>query len=143
MPCIINHVYRQIYFSSEASIKELVSQQIQQVADKIWPSLSASEQDELSAERQQHTQLLKNTLNTARSHRAHLEQGAEMWRDYAQTLERVKAAIARTRFTDEPVTTLAGLQFNVQKITHALNDIQVSMQIDLIARFYLEVRIRL
>nr|XP_034172930.1 nesprin-1 isoform X14 [Osmia lignaria] len=113
-----------IYFSSEPSIRELVSQQIQQAADKIWPSLNTSEQEELSAEQQQHTQLLKNTLNTAKSHRARLEQGAETWKDYTQTLERVRAVIARTRFTDEPVTTLAGLQFNIQKITHALNDIQ-------------------
>nr|XP_050869210.1 muscle-specific protein 300 kDa [Vespula vulgaris] len=113
-----------IYFSTESSIRELVSQQIQQAADKIWPSLNSSEQEELSAEQQQHTQLLKNTLNTARSQRARMEQGAETWRDYSQTLERVRAVIARTRFTDEPVTTLAGLQFNIQKITHALNDIQ-------------------
>lgn len=116
----------QIYFSSEPSIRELVSQQIQQAGDKIWPSLNTSEQEELSAEQQQHTQLLKNTLNTAKSQRARLEQGAETWRDYTQTLERVRAVIARSRFTDEPVTTLAGLQFNIQKITHALNDIQVS-----------------
>ncbi|KAF3420921.1 hypothetical protein E2986_09204 [Frieseomelitta varia] len=113
-----------IYFSSEPTIRELVSQQIQQAGDKIWPSLTTSEQEELSAEQQQHTQLLKNTLNTAKSQRARLEQGAETWRDYTQTLERVRAVIARSRFTDEPVTTLAGLQFNIQKITHALNDIQ-------------------
>ncbi|XP_018395829.1 PREDICTED: nesprin-1 isoform X2 [Cyphomyrmex costatus] len=113
-----------IYFSSESSIRELVSQQIQQVADKIWPSLDSYEQEELSAQQQQHTQLLKNTLNTAKSQRSRLEQGAEMWRDYTQSLERVRAVISRTRFTDEPVTTLAGLQFNIQKITHALNDIQ-------------------
>ncbi|XP_043492348.1 nesprin-1 [Polistes fuscatus] len=113
-----------IYFSTESSIRELVSQQIQQAADKIWPSLNSSEQEELSTKQQQHTQLLKNTLNTARSQRARMEQGAETWRDYSQTLERVRAVIARTRFTDEPVTTLAGLQFNIQKITHALNDIQ-------------------
>ncbi|XP_043257160.1 nesprin-1 isoform X11 [Colletes gigas] len=113
-----------IYFSSEPSMRELVSQQIQQAADKIWPSLTTSEQEELSAEQQQHTQLLKNTLNTAKSQRARLEQGAETWRDYAQTLERVRAVVARSKFTDEPVTTLAGLQFNIQKITHALNDIQ-------------------
>ncbi|XP_054006700.1 muscle-specific protein 300 kDa isoform X2 [Hylaeus anthracinus] len=113
-----------IYFSSEPSIRELVSQQIQQAADKIWPSLTTSEQEELSVEQQQHTQLLKNTLNTAKSQRARLEQGAETWRDYTQTLERVRAVIGRSRFTDEPVTTLAGLQFNIQKITHALNDIQ-------------------
>ncbi|XP_018338972.1 PREDICTED: nesprin-1 isoform X6 [Trachymyrmex septentrionalis] len=113
-----------IYFSSESSIRELVSQQIQQVADKIWPSLDSYEQEELSAQQQQHTQLLKNTLNTAKSQRSRLEQGAEMWRDYTQSLERVRAVISRTRFTDEPVTTLAGLQFNIQKITHALSDIQ-------------------
>ncbi|XP_078048160.1 muscle-specific protein 300 kDa isoform X4 [Augochlora pura] len=113
-----------IYFSSEPSIRELVSQQIQQAADKIWPSLTSAEQEELCAEQQQHTQLLKNTLNTAKSQRARLEQGAETWRDYAQTLQRVQAVVSRTRFTDEPVSTLAGLQFNVQKITHALNDIQ-------------------
>lgn len=102
-----------------------MSQQIQQAADKIWPSLDSYEQEELSAQQQQHTQLLKNTLNTAKSQRSRLEQGAEMWRDYTQSLERVRAVISRTRFTDEPVTTLAGLQFNIQKITHALNDIQV------------------
>ncbi|XP_012253400.2 muscle-specific protein 300 kDa isoform X14 [Athalia rosae] len=113
-----------IYFSTESSIRELVSQQIQQAADKIWPSLNSSEQEELSREQQHHTQLLKNTMNTAKSLRARLEQGAETWRDYTQTLERVRAVISRTRFTDEPVSTLAGLQFNIQKITHALNDIQ-------------------
>lgn len=120
------YYFLQIYFSSEPTIRELVSLQIQQAGDKIWPSLTTSEQEELSAEQQQHTQLLKNTLNTAKSQRARLEQGAETWRDYTQTLERVRAMIARSRFTDEPVTTLAGLQFNIQKITHALNDIQVS-----------------
>lgn len=114
----------QIYFSAESSIRELVSQQIQQAGDKIWPSLNSAEQEELSLSQQQHTQLLKNTLNTAKSYRAHLEQGAESWRDYIQILERVKSVISRMRFTDEPVTTLAGLQFNIQKITHALNDIK-------------------
>lgn len=115
-----------IFFSTEATIKELVSQQIQQAADKIWPSLTPSEQEELSREQQQHTQLLKNTLNSAKSQRAQLEQDAEMWKDYCQTLDKVKSVLARTQFTDEPVSTLAGLHFNIQKITHALNDIQVS-----------------
>lgn len=53
-----------------------------------------------------------------------MEQGAESWKDYTQILTRVKSVISRTRFTDEPVTSLAGLQFNIQKITHALNDIK-------------------
>lgn len=115
-----------IFFSTESNIKELVSQQIQQAADKIWPSLTPAEQEELSREQQQHTQLLKNTLNSAKSQRAQLEQDAEMWKDYCQTVDKVKSVLARSQFTDEPVTTLAGLHFNIQKITHALNDIQVS-----------------
>lgn len=114
------------FFSHENSIKDLVSHTIQQAADKIWPSLAPHEQEELSREQQQHTQALKNTLNSARSQRAQLEQDAEMWKDYCQTLDKVKAVIARTKFTDEPVSTLAGLHFNIQKISHALNDIHVS-----------------
>ncbi|KAF5308512.1 hypothetical protein FQR65_LT06177 [Abscondita terminalis] len=112
------------YFSTEAPIKELVSQTIQQAADKIWPSLTPNEQEELSREQQQHTQLLKNTLNSAKSQQALMEQNAEIWKDYCQTLDKVKTVIGRTHFVDEPVSTLAGLHFNVQKITHALNDIQ-------------------
>ncbi|KAJ9594434.1 hypothetical protein L9F63_014159, partial [Diploptera punctata] len=113
-----------IFFSSEASIRELVSQQIQQAADRIWPSLTGSEQEELSREQQQHTQLLKNTLNSARSQRAQLEQDVEIWKDFCQTMDKVRSVLARSQFTDEPVTSFAGLHFNIQKITHALNDIQ-------------------
>lgn len=114
-----------IYFSTEASVKELTLQTIQQAADKIWPSLSQAEQEELGREQQQHTQLLKNTLNSAKSQQVMLEQNVEVWKDYLQALDKVKSVIARTKFTDEPVSTLAGLHFNVQKIRHALNDIQV------------------
>lgn len=115
-----------IFFSTEANIKELALHSLQQSADKIWPSLTPYEQEELSREQQHHTQSLKNTLNSAKSQKAQLEQDAELWKDYLQMLDKVKAVIARTRFTDEPVSTLAGLHFNIQKITHALNDIQVS-----------------
>ncbi|XP_044734627.1 nesprin-1 [Chrysoperla carnea] len=118
-----------IFFSSENAMKELVSQKLQQAADTIWPSLTASEQEELGAEHQAHNQLLKNTLNLAKSRRAQLEQDAEIWKDYCQILDKVRHAIALSQFTDEPVTTLAGLHFNIQKISHALNDIQ-NQQLD-------------
>lgn len=121
-----------IFFSTEGNIKELVSQTIQQAADRIWPSLTSYEQEELSREQQQHTQTLKNTLNSAKSQRAQLEQDAEIWKDYCQILDKVKAVIARTKFVDEPVSTLAGLHFNIQKISHALNDIQVRVPLILI-----------
>lgn len=115
-----------IFFSSEGAMKELVSQTIQQAADKIWPSLTPYEQEELSREQQQHTQLLKNTLNSAKSQKAQLEQDAEVWRDYCQSLKKVKGLIACTKFIDEPASTLGALHFNMQKISHVLNDFQVS-----------------
>ncbi|ERL91661.1 hypothetical protein D910_08989, partial [Dendroctonus ponderosae] len=113
-----------VFFSTEANIKELAFHALQQAADRIWPSLTPYEQEELSREQQHHTQLLKNTLNSAKSQKAQLEQDAEVWKDYLQSLDKVKTAVARTKFTDEPVSTLAGLHFNIQKIAHALNDIQ-------------------
>ncbi|XP_039285327.1 nesprin-1-like [Nilaparvata lugens] len=115
-----------VYFSREPSMRELVSQQIKAASDEIWPSLSSSEQEDLSQKQQRLTQLLKNTLNLARSRQAQLEQDSEVWKDYLQSLDKVKATLARAKFDDEPVTTAAGLQFNIQKINHALTDTQVN-----------------
>ncbi|KAL3268198.1 hypothetical protein HHI36_007323 [Cryptolaemus montrouzieri] len=119
-----------IFFSTENSIKELVSVNIQKAADEIWSSLTSGEQEELSREQQHLTQTLKNTLNSAKSQRARMEQSGEIWKEYCQSLDKVKSVISRTRFIDEPVSTLAGLHFNIQKISHALNDIQ-NQQFDL------------
>ncbi|XP_057659189.1 muscle-specific protein 300 kDa isoform X4 [Diorhabda carinulata] len=122
-----------IFFNTGSNIRELVNQTIQQAADKIYPSLTSYEQEELSREQQQHVQILKNTLNSAKSQKAQLEQDAEMWKDYCNTLDRVKAVISRTKFIDEPVSTLAGLHFNIQKISHALNDVQnQQLELDLL-----------
>lgn len=114
-----------IFFSSEQPMKELVAHQMQQAADKIWPSLVAPEQEELSKEQQEKNQLLKNTLNSAKSRQAQLEQDVEIWKDYCQLAEKMLAILDRSKFTEEPVSNYAGLQFNIQKIEHALNDIQV------------------
>lgn len=118
-----------IFFSTEQVMRELVSQQMQKAADKIWPSLNSSEQEELSREQQEYNQLLKNTLNSAKSRQVQLEQDVEIWKDYCQLAEKILAILDRTKFVDEPVTSYAGLQFNIQKIDHALNDIQVSTSI--------------
>lgn len=59
------------------------------------------------------------------SRQAQLEQDVEVWRDYVQSLEKVRATLARAQFTDEPVSNLAGVQFNIQKISHAQTDTEV------------------
>lgn len=115
------------FFSNDATIKDLVHRQIQEAANKIWPSLQQSEQEDLTHEQQEHAQTLKNTQNAAKSQRAKLEKYMELWKEYCQQCDKVKNIIARSHVADEPVTNLAGLHFNKQKIAHALNDIQVSV----------------
>ncbi|KAJ9596214.1 hypothetical protein L9F63_027163, partial [Diploptera punctata] len=63
-------------------------------------------------------------LSLARSQRAQLEHNMEIWKDFCQTMDKVRCVLARSQYTDEPVTSLAGLHFDILKITHDLNDIQ-------------------
>lgn len=116
-----------LFFSNETPIKELVTKQIQGTADRIWPSLNSIEQEELTRELQQFGQVMKSTLQAAKTQRDQLERDAAAWKEYAQMGDRVRSVLARATFdAGEPVKDLAGLQFSVQKITHALNDLQVS-----------------
>lgn len=116
-----------IFFSTEPTIKDLVSKQIQAAADKIWPSLNKMEQEELSRELQHHTQVLKNTLNSAKSQRAQLEQDGEVWKSYCQMNDKIKTILSRIECNDDVVANLAGLHFNMQKIAHAKNELKVSL----------------
>jgi len=115
-----------IFFGNEAPIRNLVHKQIQEAADKIWSSLNNYEQSELSAELAQFQTKLTNTLANAKTQQSELEKEAERWREYQQSIDRVKATIERTKFSDEPVQNLAGLHFNIQKLSHAIGNVQVS-----------------
>ncbi|XP_070139488.1 muscle-specific protein 300 kDa isoform X14 [Drosophila kikkawai] len=113
-----------IFFGNEAPIRNLVHKQIQEAADKIWSSLNNYEQSELSAELAQFQNKLTNTLANAKTQQSELEKEAERWREYQQSIDRVKATIERTKFSDEPVQNLAGLHFNIQKLSHAIGNVQ-------------------
>ncbi|XP_070067948.1 muscle-specific protein 300 kDa isoform X8 [Drosophila takahashii] len=113
-----------IFFGNEAPIRNLVHKQIQEAADKIWSSLNNYEQSELSAELAQFQTKLTNTLANAKTQQSELEKEAERWREYQQSIDRVKATIERTKFSDEPVQNLAGLHFNIQKLSHAIGNVQ-------------------
>lgn len=115
-----------VFFGNEQPIRNLVHKQIQDAADKIWPSLNNFEQTELSGELSQFQNKLTNTLAQAKTQQGDLEKENELWREYQQSVERVKATIERSKFTDEPVQNLAGVHFNIQKLTHAIGNVQVS-----------------
>ena len=52
-----------------------------------------------------------------------MESDCELWKEYLQNRDKILSILSRLKFADEDINNLAGLHKNVQKITHALNDI--------------------
>ncbi|GBP02335.1 hypothetical protein EVAR_91343_1 [Eumeta japonica] len=111
---IKSEVEHKIFFGNEQPVRNLVHKQIQDAADKIWPSLNNYEQTELSAELSNMQTKLTNCLAQAKTQQGELEREYERWREYKQSVERVKATIDRSKFCDEQVQNLAGVHFNIQ-----------------------------
>lgn len=116
------------FFGNETPIKELVHRKIQDAVDKIWSTLNLAEQEELSHEVAQYKATLKTILDAAKRQRNELEENLANWKQYQQLLEKIKGVLSRAQVTEEPVSNLAGLQFNLQKTMHALNDLKVSIE---------------
>ncbi|CAH2077111.1 unnamed protein product, partial [Iphiclides podalirius] len=116
--------HKSFFNASEPEMKDLVGKKMQDVVDKIWPSLTASEQEELSKDHQKHNQLLKNTLNSAKSRQAQLEQDLEIWKDFCQLVEKIKALLDKNDIKDEAVTTVDALRMHLEKLNHAKNDLE-------------------
>lgn len=118
--------HKTFFNTSEPEMKDLVGKRMQDIVDKIWSSLTPSEQEELSKEHQKHNQLLKNTLNSAKSRQAQLEQDLEIWKDFCQLVEKIKAILNKNDIEEEAVTSVDALRMYVQKLNHAKNDLEVS-----------------
>ncbi|CAG9785832.1 unnamed protein product [Diatraea saccharalis] len=116
--------HKSFFNASEPEMKDLVGKRMQDIVDKIWPSLAASEQEELSKDHQKHNQLLKNTLNSAKSRLAQLEQDLEIWKDFCQLVDKIKAMLDKNDIKDEPFTTLDELRMHLEKLKHAKNDLE-------------------
>ncbi|CAG4999353.1 unnamed protein product, partial [Parnassius apollo] len=116
--------HKSFFNTSEPEMKDLVGKKMQDIVDKIWPSLTASEQEELSKDHQKHNQLLKNTLNSAKSRQAQLEQDLEIWKDFCQLVEKIKAILDKNDIQDETVTSVDALRMYLEKLNHARNDLE-------------------
>ncbi|XP_055711373.1 muscle-specific protein 300 kDa isoform X7 [Phlebotomus papatasi] len=120
-----------LFFGTEPMMTELVTVQIQEAADKIWSSLNNSEQNDLSKELQHHKQVFKNTVSAAKSHQNHLEENLKLWKEYCECYEKVNNLIERSKLPEESVENLGALNFILQKVNHALNDVQAkSVDVD-------------
>ncbi|CAK1540777.1 unnamed protein product [Leptosia nina] len=116
--------HKTFFSASEPEMKDLVGKRMQDIVDKIWSSLTPSEQEELSKEHQKNTQLLKNTLNSAKSRQAQLEQDLEIWKDFCQLVEKIKAILDKNEIVEEPVTSVDALRLHLEKLNHAKNDLE-------------------
>lgn len=121
--------HKSFFNTSEPEMKDLVGKKMQDIVDKIWASLAPSEQDELSKDHQKHNQLLKNTLNSAKSRQAQLEQDLEIWKDFCQLVEKIKAILEKNNIPDEAATSVDALRLHLEKLNHAKNDLEVSASI--------------
>lgn len=119
--------HKSFFNASEPEMKDLIGKRMQDIVDKIWASLAATEQEELSKEHQKHNQMLKNTLNSAKSRQAQLEQDLEIWKDFCQLVDKIKAMLDKNDIKDEPVTTVDALRLHLEKLNHAKNDLEVSV----------------
>ncbi|KAL5279677.1 hypothetical protein ACFFRR_003964 [Megaselia abdita] len=119
------------FFNNDGPIKNLVNKEIQGAADRIWPSLSGFEQDELSRELQNLQQQLRNILSSAKNHQGDLEKEAENWKIYTHDVEKVKSSIDLRKLPVESVSNLAGLHYAIQTVSHAiLNVEQIKPELD-------------
>jgi nesprin-1 len=118
--------HKSFFNTSEPEMKDLVGKRMQDIVDKIWPSLAATEQEELSKDHQKHNQLLKNTLNSAKSRQAQLEQDLEIWKDFCQLVEKIKAILDKNNIAEAPITSIDELRMHLEKLKHANNDLEVS-----------------
>lgn len=95
----------------------------------MLPSLGSEESEVLSARQGELGQSLRNILNSAKSRGARLNEALELSRLYKTALNTAATALERATFSDEPVSSLGGLHFNLDKIDHAIRDIKVNFSI--------------
>ena len=111
------------YFSQETKLKELLHS-IHDIANKIWASLAPKDQDKINHEQEFLTQLVKNTLNSANSCQMKFEENIKIWKNYCESIEKVRAIIDELSFDAECPTSLAGLKTSIQKIDSQIKQVQ-------------------
>ena len=104
----------------------MIHHDIEVCANAIKVSLTADEQENLSAKQQELVQLLKNTSNNVRSRRAALEQACNVFQEYQELLKGIQTFISKPAIPDERVTTLSGLLLVIQKLQNSIVEINVS-----------------
>lgn len=113
------------HFENERGARELISVDIQQTVDSIWPTLQSFDQNELSEEVRQQKNKLDAVLSAAKKQRAQLEQSLSDWLAYQDLVGVIEGLLSKVNVEDSAANTLASLQAEIQKATIALRDLKV------------------
>lgn len=113
------------YFENERAARELISVDIQQTVDAIWPTLQTFDQNELSEEVRQQKNKLETVLGAAKKQRAQLEQSLADWLAYQELVGVIEGLLNKVNVEESAANSLTALQTEVQKATCALRDLKV------------------
>ena len=111
------------YFSEETKLRELLNQ-IHDTANNIWTSLDQTDKDQLGHEQEFFNQLVKNTINSAHSKQAQLEDNLQRWNKFKTIQDEVENALNRLTITEEKPTTFPGVKNSISKIDTTVKNVK-------------------
>ena len=103
------------YFSQETKLRDLLDK-IHDTANKIWASLVQHDQDKVSHEQEFFNQLVKNTLNSAHSKQAQLEENVKKWRSFREVHDQVEEIVGNIVVETERPSSLVGVKSSIARI---------------------------
>lgn len=125
MICFLN-VYSFQSFFDDQTVQDLVTKKIKHSIDKIKPSLTSQQNDVLTAEQQGFNKDLEDVMNSAKAIQKKMEEEFGLLKEFRDVFDKVSSILDRCKYKEDPIQNLAGLYFNVEKITLVQNDLLVS-----------------
>jgi len=113
-------------FFGDKTIYDLVTKKIKNSIDKIRPSLTSQQNDVLTAEQRDFNKDLEDVMNLAKVVQKKMEDEFGLFKEYKSIVDKVSSILDRCKYKEDPIQNLAGLYFNVEKITLVQNDLFVS-----------------
>lgn len=94
--------------------------------DKIRSSLSSQQNEVLTLDQQNFNKNLEDLMNKAKIIQKQFEEELDLLKEYKNAVEKVSLILNHCKYNEDPIQNVAGLFFNVEKITLVQNDLLVS-----------------
>lgn len=114
------------FFNNESNIRKLLYEQIQQSADKIWPTITNSDQEKLLQDLRLYKQQLTDVLSSAAARKSEIENYKKMWLEYTSNYDTIKLIMKQKTNAEYDVSSVSSLHNFIENLTSLLNDLQVS-----------------